>query len=397
MEFTSFKAKFASLKPGADILQRWHERMVPPGWDKLGRLGAGNYLAQYGKGLGVKKAVALARAAELAGSPGAAGRFFEEAYFLETGIRHVSEDDGGGAAAASLPQLGLASPFVQSPQLLTVLDEAAAMRLVDDPEWGVQEKVDGERLLVRAHDAGTEGGNKRGLVRYVPAEIAVPMSWAANVLVDGELVTYPGLEYHLFDLLRASSVDLRQSPFAIRYAKLAEYHESLSPALRNYLKLVPLHVSLEDKRRAVAELRQRHAEGFVLKRLSAAYGPGEAHGDQFKFQFRSTSAFVVGAATDGRRSVQLFANRADGSRRDYGRVTIPTKHPLPTPEAVVEVEYLYCHPGADGKLAQPVFKGVRTDALPEDCREDKVRVRTCSPTGDGHLSDPRLGLPTLAS
>lgn len=38
-----------------EIRDRWKERMVPNGWDKMGAEGAKAYLAKYGKGIGKDK------------------------------------------------------------------------------------------------------------------------------------------------------------------------------------------------------------------------------------------------------------------------------------------------------------------------------------------------------
>ena len=64
----------------------------------------------------------------------------------------------------------------------------------------------------------------------------------------------------------------------------------------------------------------------------------------------------------------------DGSIRELGKVTIPGFRDIPKAGSIVEVEYLYCHSGKDGKLAQPVYKGVRFDVIEADCVESKLRV-----------------------
>ena len=117
-------------------------------------------------------------------------------------------------------------------------------------------------------------------------------------------------------------------------------------------------------------------EGFVLKDLYARYEPG-AGTTQRKFQFRKSASFIAGVRNpNGRRSVQLFVLRADGSRRDMGFVTIPGSAQMPCPEEIVAVQYLYVHGGPTGKLDQPVSEGVRLtgDADTNDCLETKLKV-----------------------
>jgi hypothetical protein len=53
----------------------------------------------------------------------------------------------------------------------------------------------------------------------------------------------------------------------------------------------------------------------------------------------------------------------DGNRpRFRGKVAVPDRYPLPGVEQIVEVHYLYCHSGPDGKLIQAKYFGkVRDD------------------------------------
>ena len=56
-----------------------------------------------------------------------------------------------------------------------------------------------------------------------------------------------------------------------------------------------------------------------------------------------------------------------------GSVTIPTNAKMPAKGQIIEVEYLYVHPG--GCFAQPVYKGLRDDVDEEDCVESKLKVK----------------------
>lgn len=380
MDFYEYKHRALasnSLIP-ADITQRWHSRIVANGWNELGRDGAANYLAKYGRGISAVKAMHLGRCAERAGFPAVANRFFEEAFFLETGKRFEATDDSTSGVVTSgaigIGRAPIAQPFHQSPQLITVIDEAMADRLINDPAWGLQQKIDGERCLIQSTVGGCEAGNKRGLVRQVPMDLNSHLSFGCPALLDGELVTSNGLGYYIFDLLGAFGKAFLKLPFSERYEKLVEFHQSLAPASRKLIHLVPLYTTTQEKRDAVERLRNAGAEGFVLKRLDAAYSEGESHGDQFKFQFRATSAFLIGDASNGRRSVQIYAFNPDGSRRDFGRVTIPANEPIPAAGSIAEIQYLYCHKGSSGKLAQPVWKGLRFDCDQSDCLSEKLRV-----------------------
>ena len=59
---------------------------------------------------------------------------------------------------------------------------------------------------------------------------------------------------------------------------------------------------------------------------------------------------------------------ADGTR--IGNVTMIGKARPPV-GTVVEVEYLYCQ----GALVQAVFKGLRTDVMPEACTRSQLKFK----------------------
>ena len=73
-------------KIGADIVERWNDRIVRHGWQGLGEAGALQYLAQYGKGIAAPKCVLLARQAEAEGRNDIARGFWKKAYELSGGI-----------------------------------------------------------------------------------------------------------------------------------------------------------------------------------------------------------------------------------------------------------------------------------------------------------------------
>ncbi|ORB76358.1 DNA ligase, partial [Mycobacterium timonense] len=86
----------------------------------------------------------------------------------------VKQSKGYRTGAAGTPYLhnekaGRVSGLL--PQLLNVIDETGAARLVADPQWGMQEKFDGRRLMLRKVGTTVEGINKLGLVVSVAGGI----------------------------------------------------------------------------------------------------------------------------------------------------------------------------------------------------------------------------------
>jgi bifunctional non-homologous end joining protein LigD len=92
--------KKGAVKIGADIAERWNNRVLARGLNKLGEAGATQYLADYGRGIAAPKVIALALKAEVEGCPDMARGFWKKAYALETG-RQPAKDDAPRQAALS--------------------------------------------------------------------------------------------------------------------------------------------------------------------------------------------------------------------------------------------------------------------------------------------------------
>jgi len=57
-------------------------------------------------------------------------------------------------------------------------------------------------------------------------------------------------------------------------------------------------------------------------------------------------------------------------------VGVPDRYPLPRVEQIVEVRYLYCHPGPDGKLIQAKYFGkVRDDIELTECNVSQLKIK----------------------
>lgn len=78
-EFASAQRAKSNGKIKAAITERWNERIVSNGWDKLGKAGAAAYLERYGKGISAAKATELALCAEAQNAPEVAEGFWEAA------------------------------------------------------------------------------------------------------------------------------------------------------------------------------------------------------------------------------------------------------------------------------------------------------------------------------
>ncbi|TAL65666.1 MAG: WGR domain-containing protein [Burkholderiaceae bacterium] len=258
------------------------------------------------------------------------------------------------------------------PQLPTAIEEQDLDRYMLDPNWGLQEKADGENRILIIEGHQLQGTNRLGLF------VDLPKHWGENLqgfsgrtVIAGEHV---GDCYLAFDLLELNGADLRHQPFRIRYRRLMELHASFVTEWMNVLRL---DISTDVKRRRAASILENNGEGYVLKDLNAPFASGRsAVSLKFKFQESSTCEVI---RVNAKRSVAVGLRDSDGAMVDMGNVTIPSNEVIPQVGALVEVRYLYRF--ANGKFEQPVYKGPRPDMTPQDAvlsQVKRIKVRGAS-------------------
>ncbi len=286
--------------------------------------------------------------------------------------------------------------------------------------WAFEVKWDGVRALADVRD-GTVRLWSRAEREITPAypELA-GLAALDDVLLDGEVVALDQgvpsfaaiaermhvrdprraaelarsrpVTFLAFDALRVAGVDLTARPYDERRAAL----DALT---------LPEHVSsspvYDDGDELWAVTREHGLEGVVAKRRGSTYRPGVRSPDWVKAAHRRTRAALVGGWRDetsgtGRLgAVLLGAPDAQGALRYLGRagsgltgvsaravqevltsVALPTSpftDEVPAPDArgthwceptlVVQVRYLTRSP--QGRLRQPVVRGVRDDTTPD--------------------------------
>lgn len=294
---------------------------------------------------------------------------------------YVLEGDSPVAAAASSNDLG----GFHQPQLLNDIDREAAMSLIADDEWVLQEKMDGKRIAVAIGASNVRISNKSARACTMPAPVVKAIQslksveYAGPVLyveVDGELVNG---KLHIFDIFAIDGGDLRQMPYEARaahYTRLIERNKALAPGDQVFdaVEAVETFYGTAAKRAAFERIESRNGEGVVFKRRDMVYSPGRPNsgGPCLKFKFKeSSTAICLGDSSDGKRSIRLGLLSNDGAMVQVGKVTVPPNQPVPQPNALVEVTYLYKYEG--GALFQPVLLGVRDDQNRDDCKLSQVK------------------------
>ena len=285
----------------------------------------------------------------------------------------IAEVAPNGDAAISVGLTTTKEHSGHIPELLTPIEEPEALRLADDASWWFQQKFDGRRLAVQKTDGKYIGINKLGQVISIDSRLSesLDLAQARAFLADGEITDS---HFFIWDLLSVNDSDLRAEPYEIRYVHLTRLFRGVHQALR----VCETAMTLKAKRAFVKAMHDANAEGFVCKNRCAAYAAGPA-GQHFKCKFVTTASFIVGPKpdkkADGHRSIAVYL--LDGNRpRFMGTVGVPDRYPLPRVEQVVEVRYLYCHPGPEGKLIQAKYFGkVRDDVVLADCCVSQLKVK----------------------
>lgn len=252
------------------------------------------------------------------------------------------------------------------PQLLNVADEADAARMVSDPAWCLQEKMDGRRLMLRKSGDSVEAINKLGLVVGVCQPVVqAALELSGDFIIDGEIV---GERFHAFDVISVGGNELGAKAYRARYAALAALVADGGPSII----AVGVWSTAADKAEQLAALKARGAEGVVFKLWDSTYKAGRPNsgGPQLKFKFVATLSAVV-TAVNAQRSVGVSLLGDDGWV-SVGNVTIPANHDVPAVGAVVEVRYLYAAP----MLCQPVYLGVRCDVEAPECVTAQLKFKT---------------------
>ena len=256
------------------------------------------------------------------------------------------------------------------PQLLNPVDEEEVKRLLKDPAWAMQEKLDGRRVLVRKAGAEIHGINRKGLLIGLPSPIVVgARKLGRDLILDGECV---GDVLHAFDLLEWDGQDYRAHPYLRRFVILSNL---LTKPDVTHIEFVETATDPADKERLFRELQAGRKEGVVFKRLDAPYTPGRPNsgGTQRKYKFYATCSAVVSKIND-KRSVEL--QLLSGKRWiPVGNVTIPVNFSVPELAEVVEIRFLYAFRESNA-LYQPVYLGPRKDVEQHECVLSQLKYKS---------------------
>jgi bifunctional non-homologous end joining protein LigD len=233
---------------------------------------------------------------------------------------------------------------------------------LNNEHWGMQQKVDGFRMLLACGDS-IKTYNRKGDHLDCPQAIIDYFSiFTTHWVFDGELL---GEVYYVFDLLEIPTGDIRAWPLSRRYEMLQMLSNKFD---NNIVQVLPLFTV--DKESAMNTLIESKAEGVVFKRLDAEY-IGKKTNSQLKYKFiKQVDCVILDRNINSKDNFLLgMFNGIDFI--EVGKCSALTGDgPQATVGSVIQVDILYVTKG--NRLYQPVKPKLRFDKEPVECTIDQI-------------------------
>ena len=144
------------------------------------------------------------------------------------------------------------------PQLLNTISLEEVEQYMLDNDFVMQEKKDGERILIKVENGIATAINKKGLETLIPQSVVDSIiAIKRDIVVDGELLK--GEKYCPFDILALDGKDLKVLPYKERYGTLAFFK------LKN---MVACAFTCVEKKKLFKQLEDGKKEGSYSKELA---------------------------------------------------------------------------------------------------------------------------------
>jgi ATP-dependent DNA ligase len=238
------------------------------------------------------------------------------------------------------------------------------------PDYWLQQKLDGQRILLTTNGAGkVTTFNRRGDVTFAPSAIEKALvATPFPLILDGELVDGRVVA---FDCLAANTAVTPDMPLRDRLAAL----ERLVPALGLPVTVARTARNPVEKEAMLAEVIAGNGEGWMAKRVLSTYTPGTRSRDWRKLKRVSDIDCVVEWVGEDKLNIGLslyrgntLVNVAECTRLAGSALEI-------SPGDVVAVQTLYA--SEDDRLVQPTRPRIRRDKAREECTWDQLdEIRT---------------------
>lgn len=269
------------------------------------------------------------------------------------------------------------------PMLAEATDDQGFLDIVDDDEWVVQFKYDGDRVLIVVDDGSITVLNRQGTAktRGISSALLAPFTalHRGRWVFDGEIVDRTLV---LFDLVTAESADDSarwigpEDPFSRRYGALAVIVNALvdlDSVLDEQAPALTLATNFADptqRLRAHTVARREQREGLILRDRRSPYHQGRRSPALRKYKFVNEADVIVTALADDRESAQLSVDDGHGNPVIVGSASTIGKGEVLLGD-VWTVRFLYVMDPAHPRMVQPRLVRRRTDKLAAECLLDQ--------------------------
>ncbi len=262
-------------------------------------------------------------------------------------------------------------------QLLTAIDDGneAAQRLLD-PNYAVQQKFDGKRIMLQIERASITAYNREGLTCSVSPNIlaeARRFQIIAPIMLDSEWIRETKTLY-AFDILEINATNIRPWKFIERQSQL---NATLTAAQTNTIRPARTEFQQQGKITLLKEIHDHNLEGIVLKKIDSPHRT-DRQPDQFKYKFTNVSSFLV-TKRNQKDSVDLGLFNNQDQLTDCGSVKIRSKRFNHVHEGMI-IDVRYAHAFRDSNhIYQPRMIAIRDDIQPENCALSQLRYKAQNP------------------
>jgi len=263
--------------------------------------------------------------------------------------------------------------------------------LIENPNWDMQQKVDGirARLIVSGNDVYVIGSTGGDLVSTTAAPVTERLMALGNHTarntpgvefeLEGEII---GEKFWVFDMPMNSRASVNHyTVWSKRQLCMEEFVWSLGvvgQATGNnwgWVALLPVVRGTEKKAAFWKDIQEIGAEGAIFKHRDSTVEDGRRVDHVLKVKITHTiDCFVIERGPGNGRNgagnwLSLGLYKKDGSVYEAGRCSFIGK-PVAHAGEVIELRYLYA--GAGGRLVQPTHLRNRPDKNPEDCTTEQL-------------------------
>jgi len=321
----------------------------------------------------------------------------------------VLSRNGTTTAATSQPSNPPPTPTHESTGFVAnhpkKISEDEALRLLKNDDYVVEQKSDGEFMVVLYRHNRVTASNKRGNGIPVPPKLATAIRQLATLACCetlGLAGEYLNSTLHIFTVWEKNGTSLMTLPQHLRIAVKEKLEQVLTENLTAFttkrsasLKFVYTAKTQSDKTALYETIKANAGEGVVFKHRESDVS--------FKYKLYETTEVLVVA--NSKRSAECFAYH-EGTLTSLGSVTIPNDSThqeikeanLRQQPIVASVKYLYLSaPPAIGptcgQLTQASFLRFRPDFDEQSCVTTELKVVNktvlsvaMDATNNGHIS-----------